>query len=400
MIEQAFRNSDRRYWLWLAFLLSVIGIGFLFYLRQFSQGLTVTGLSRDVSWGLYIGQFTFFVGVAASAIMVVLPYYLHDMKEFGRVTVLGEFLAVGAVCMCLLFILVDMGMPMRLMNVLLYATPTSPMFWDMVVLNGYLALNLIAGWKVLEAEYSGSPIRQWVKSLVYLSIPWAISIHTITAFLYAGLPGREFWLTALTAPKFLASAFATGPALLILLCFLLKRLAGFDAGREAVQKLAVILTYAMVITVFMVAVEFFTAFFSQMPGHMESLQYLFFGMHGHTTYVLLMWLFVLLSAVSLYLLLNRQTRANDTTLCIACAAAFCAMLIEKGIAFVIGGFMNNPFHRITEYVPTLAELCIVMGIWAVGAFIISLFYKVAVFVKSEDRYGRGLHIQHQHEMRG
>jgi molybdopterin-containing oxidoreductase family membrane subunit len=133
---------------------------------------------------------------------------------------------------------------------------------------------------------------------------------------------------------------------------------------------------------------------------MEALRYLFFGAHGHTTYAALMWLFVILSVVSLCLLLNRQTRESASTLCIACAATFCAMFIEKGVSFVIGGFVNNPFHRITEYVPTLNEFCIVIGIWAIGAFIISLFYKVAVFVKSEDRYGHGTNLKHQHEMRG
>lgn len=400
MIERAFQNSDRRYWLWLAFLLGVVGIGCCFYLRQLSEGFTVTGLSRDVSWGLYIGQFTFFVGVAASAVVVVLPYYLHDVKVFGKVTMLGEFLAVGAVSMCLLFILVDMGMPSRVMNVLLYATPTSPIFWDMVVLNGYLMLNLLAGWKMLESEYTGAPVSKWVKPLVYLSIPWAISIHTVTAFLYAGLPGREYWLTALTAPKFLASAFATGPALLIILCFLLKRLTGFDVGREAVSRLTITVTYSLLITLFMVAVEFFTAFYSQSPGHMVALQYLFFGIHGHTAYVALLWLFILFSVAATALLLNRRTRENNATLCAACTLIFIAMLIEKGIAFVIGGFMNNPFHRIAEYAPTFTEAGVTAGIWAVGALIISLLYKVAVFVKSENRYEGGMKIQHQHEMRG
>jgi molybdopterin-containing oxidoreductase family membrane subunit len=213
------------------------------------------------------------------------------------------------------------------------------------------------------------------------------------------LPGRVFWLTALTAPKFLASAFATGPALLILLCFLLKRLTGFDVGKQAVRRLAVILTYSVIITLFMVAVEFFTAFFSQSPGHMVALQYLFFGIHGHATYTVLLWLFVILSVAAVYLLLNGRARKSDTALCVASAFIFLAMLIEKGIAFVIGGFMNNPFHRIAEYSPTLTELSIAAGIWAVGALIISLLYKVAVFVKSGNRYGC-LNIQQQHEMRG
>ena len=112
-------------------------------------------MSRDVSWGLYIGQFTFLVGVAASAVMLVIPYYLHDFKKFGKLVILGEFLAISAVIMCVLFIFVDMGQPMRITNVILHPTPNSVMFWDSVVLIGYLGLNLVIGWTTLGAERKG-----------------------------------------------------------------------------------------------------------------------------------------------------------------------------------------------------------------------------------------------------
>ncbi len=189
-----------------------------------------------MTWGLYIAQFTFFVGVAASAVMVVLPYYLHDYKQFGRITILGEFLAVGAVTMCMLFIFVDMGQPTRVLNVMRYPTPWSLMFWDMISLSGYLVLNAVISLVMLSSERQGVSPPKWIKPIIILSIPWAVSIHTVTAFLYSGLPGRTFWMTAVLAPRFLASAFAAGPALLILLCLVLRKVAGFDAGREAIHQ--------------------------------------------------------------------------------------------------------------------------------------------------------------------
>lgn len=382
MLNKALRGS-KNYWSWIGFLLFLIGIGFMFYLGQLNQGLTTTGMSRDVSWGLYIGQFTFLVGVAASAVMVVLPYYLHNVKEFGRITVLGEFLAVAAVIMCLLFIIADMGMPARIFNMILYPTPSSPMFWDMIVLNGYLLLNIIIGWNVLQAESKSVMAPKWVKTLTYISIPWAISIHTVTAFLYSGLPGKHYWLTALIAPKFLASAFATGPALLIILCFILKKFANFDAGREAVNKLALIVTYGMIISIFMVAVEFFTAFYSQVPGHLYSLTYLFFGLQEYAGMVPLMWIFGLLSVAALCLLINKKTRENEKTLLIACIAVFLAMMIEKGISFVIAGFVPNSFKQVTEYLPSVSEIFISLGIWAVGLLVLSVLYKMVITVKDD-----------------
>jgi len=209
MLENAFKGS-KRYYGWMTALLAIIGIGFGFYIWQLRFGLGITGMSRDVTWGFYIAQFTFLVGVAASAVMLVLPYYLHHYKAFGKITILGEFLAVASVTMCILFIFVDLGQPMRVLNVLLYPTPNSVLFWDMVVLNGYLLLNIVIGWKILEAERNAVAPPSWIKPLIYLSIPWAVSIHTVTAFLYCGLPGRGFWLTAILAPRFLSSALRPG----------------------------------------------------------------------------------------------------------------------------------------------------------------------------------------------
>lgn len=364
-------------------LLVLMGMGFAAYLFQYNRGLTITGMSRDVSWGFYIAQFTFLVGVAASAVMVVLPYYLHNVKVFGKITILGEFLAVASVTMCLLFIIVDLGKPMRLLNVLLYPTLNSVLFWDMVVLNGYLFLNILIGWNVLEAERKGVHYAHWIKILIYISIPWAVSIHTVTAFLYAGLPGRHYWLTAIMAARFLASAFASGPALLILLSFIIRRYTKFDAGKEAIDKLSQIVTYAMIISVFFVGLEFFTAFYSQIPTHMESLIYLFVGLEGHGRLVPFMWLFLILAVVALVLLINPNTRKNERTLKIACGAVFLSMWLEKGLGLVIAGFIPNAFNQVREYSPTVPELMIALGVWATGFFVLTILYKIAASVKEE-----------------
>jgi Ni/Fe-hydrogenase subunit HybB-like protein len=367
---------------WILVLLVLLGLGFLMYLRQLSYGLGITGMSRDVSWGVYIGQFTFLVGVAASAVMLVLPYYLHDYKVFGKITILGEFLAVAAVTMCLSFIIVDLGQPSRAFNVLLHPTPNSVLFWDMMVLNGYLFLNIVIGWTILGAERKGAPPPKWVKPLIYLSIPWAVSIHTVTAFLYAGLPGRGFWLSAIMAPRFLASAFASGPSLLILICLFLRKYTKFDAGWEAIQTLAKIVTYAMLISIFFVGCELFTVYYSQIPEHMHHFTYLFVGLHGHHALVPWMWAAVILAISAVVLLINPNTRNNETTLTIACLCVFSALWIEKGVTLVLTGYIPSPLETITEYSPTLPEITITIGIWALGFLILSLLYKVAISVKA------------------
>jgi len=380
MFEKALAGG-RRYWIWLLALCVVIAAGFLFYLRQFSEGLAITGMSRDVSWGIYIAQFTFLVGVAASAVMVVLPYYLHNWRVFGKITILGEFLAVASVSMCMLFILADMGQPTRVLNMILYPAPHSIMFWDMVSLGGYLLLNAVIAHVTLRSEYKDVAPPAWIRPVILLSIPWAISIHTVTAFLYSGLPGRAFWLTAVLAPRFLASAFASGPALLILLCLLIRKFTSFDAGREAVRKLAVIVTYAMLANVFLMLMEVFTAFYSRIPEHLSPFEYMFFGLRGRTSLVPWMWTSAILAAVALILLLVPRLRQSERLLAIACSAVFVSLWIDKGVCLVVCGFIPSPLGAVTEYTPTLPEVSITLGIWAVGFLLVTLFYKITLSVR-------------------
>lgn len=361
MLEKAL-SGNRKYWMWIFALLGLAGIGTICYLWQFSYGLGITGLSRDVSWGLYISQLIFLVGVAASAVMVVIPYYLHNYKAFGKITILGEFLAVSSIVMCILFIFVDMGQPIRVLNVVLHATPNSIIFWDVVVLNGYLFLNLLIGWTVLGSEYKGVAPPTWLKPFIYISIPWAVGISTVSAFLFSGLPGRHFWLSAIMAVRSLASAFACGPALLIILCLIVRKYSKFDPGREALRTLGKIVTYGMIATVFFLGLELFTALYSNIPGHRHSFEYLYVGLHGHGELVFLMWVSAILALFSLVLLINPKTRDNEKTLTIACGAVFGSLLIEKGFGLMIGGFIPNPFEKVTAYWPTLPEGFISLGI--------------------------------------
>jgi Ni/Fe-hydrogenase subunit HybB-like protein len=384
MIERALTGNSK-YWAWMSFLAVLMAIGAFFYTQQYQQGLGYTGMSRDVSWGIYISQFTFLVGVAAGGLMVVLPYYLHNYKVFGRITIMGEFLAIAAVLMCMLFIVADLGQPARMLNVMLYPTPNSMLFWDMIVLNGYLFLNLLVGWTLVHHQYKSThgtvPPPGWIKPFIYLSIPWAVSIHTVTAFLYMGLPGRYLWMEAILAPRFLASAFASGPALLILLALIIKRVSKFDAGQEAIQKLVTIICYAAIINFFFLMMEFFIGFYGEVPGYRNTLQYLFFGFQGYDNLVPFMRLSIIFMISAIVLLLIPKTRYNETTLAIACAMLFISLWIDKGLGLVLGGFVPNPTYGVTEYLPTLGEIGITIGIWATGFFVLTILYKIALSVR-------------------
>lgn len=383
MIEHAL-HGNKKYWTLIFSLIILIGIGFISYMYQLREGLAITGMSRDVSWGLYIAQFTFLVGVAASAVMVVLPYYLHNYKAFGKMTILGEFLAVSSVVMCGLFIFVDIGQPSRVFNIMLYPSPSSMFFWDFVSLGGYLLLNIVIGWITLDSERKDIAPPKWIKPLIYISIPWAISIHTVTAFIYSGLGARSFWFTAIMAPRFLASAFAAGPALLILLTLIIKRVSSFDPGKEAIQTLAKIVTYAIIINVFFVLLEIFTVFYSGIEEHIQHFKYLFVGLHEKSNLVPFMWVSVTLAITAIILLINPRTRKRENLLVFACIAVFLSIWIEKGMGLVVTGFIPSPLDQITEYMPTLPEVLITVGVYGIGFLILSILYKIVITIREKE----------------
>ena len=384
MLENAFRGG-KCYWALLGMWAMLICMGLYFYSNQFLNGLAITGMSQSVSWGLYISQFTFLVGVAASAVMVVLPYYLHNFKAFGKMVILGEFLAVSAVLMCMLFIFVDLGQPTRVMNVALHPTLNSVMFWDFVALFGYLVINLVIGLVTLEAERRQAAPPKWIKPLIYLSIPWAVSIHTVTAFLYSGLEARPFWMTAVLAPRFLASAFASGPALLILLALILRTFTKFDPGKEAIQKLAVIVTYAMLANMFFVMVELFTGLYSDMPHHVAHFAYLFVGLqegaHSYTAIAHWMWACEAISVLCVILLLIPAARKRENLLAVVCVGVIAAVWIEKGLAMVVTAYIPSTLGHITEYTPTLPEIGITVGVYAIGFLVLTVLYKIVLGVR-------------------
>lgn len=267
---------------------------------------------------------------------------------------------------------------------MIHPTPNSVMFYDMLVLIGYLLLNITIGWVTLEAERHEIDPPKWIKPLIYLSILWAFSIHTVTAFLYAGIPGRHYWLTAIMAARFLSSAFCSGPAILLLLMLVLRKLTGFEPGKEATKTLATIIVYAMCVNVFFYLLELFTSFYSGIPGHAEPIRYLFSGHDGHLPWVSYwMWAAVIMAFGCLVILIPPQWRTHPTLMPIALIMLVLASWIDKGLGLLVGGFTPNMFEAVTPYMPTAKEIAVALGVYAIGALVLSLLWKVALGIKRE-----------------
>jgi len=374
--------GDKKYYVWVSFLSFLVLLGVSAYIGQLNRGLIITAMRDQVSWGLYISNFTFLVGVAAAAVLLVIPAYLYNFKPIKEIVLFGELLAISAITMCILFIMVDMGQPLRVWHILpiigAMNFPASLLAWDVIVLNGYLAINTIIVFYVLYRLSIGKEYKMSVIGpLIILSIPWAVSIHTVTAFLYNGLPARPFWNASILAPRFLASAFCSGPALMILLFQIIRKLSEVEIDNKALFKIAELIAYAMGINLFLLGAEIFKEFYSG-SIHSEPIKYLYFGLHGHNNLVPWTWFATVLNITAFFLFLFPKTRENFTTLNMACAFVITGVYIEKGMGLIIPGFIPDTLGEIYEYTPTMQEILITVGIWAVGALLYTFMLKLAI----------------------
>jgi len=379
------RTSTRgtwRFYAWMIVLTAVALVGVNAWARQAAEGMVLTHMTDHVSWGLYVANFTFGVGLAAGAVMMVIPAYLYEDEEMHDVVLVGELLAISAIVMCLLFVVVDMGRPDRLWHMIpglgRFNWPISMLTWDVIVLNGYLLLNLhVCGYLIYMRFLRRKPDKRWYVPFVFVSIGWAISIHTVTAFLYSGLGGRPFWNSALLAPRFIASAFVTGPAFVILLLQVIRRVTGLPTGEGPLRTLSSVLRVTVPLNLFMVASELFTAFYTG-GAHATSARYLFFGMHGHHALVPWIWTAIALNLTSAVLVFAARRQERRWALNTACAFAFTGVWIEKGMGLIIPGFVPSTLHELVEYVPSLTEWKITAGIWAAGLMVLTLAIRIAL----------------------
>ncbi len=376
------------YFAWVALLGILISAGAVAYIQQLTEGMIVTAIRDQVSWGFYISNFTFLVGVAAAAVLLVVPAYLYNFKPIKEIVLFGELMAIAAITMCIMFVVIDMGRIDRLWHVLPFIGgmnfPSSLLAWDIIVLNGYLFINVtISFYALYKMANSKEYNLNIIKPLIILSIPWAVSIHTVTAFLYNGLSARPFWNASILAPRFLASAFCSGPAIMLIVFQIIRKVSKIEIENKAIFKIAELMAYAMGINLFLLAAEFFKEFYSG-SVHLAPMEYLYFGLHGNDNLVPWMWTAMAFNVTAFFIFLRPQTRENLFTLNIGCVLIIIGIYIEKGMGLIIPGFIPGTLGEIYQYSPTMTEKVITIGVWATGALVYTFLLKLAIPVYTGD----------------
>lgn len=385
-IFRTITTGSKEYKVWLGCLALLAVVGVSFYFRQVSEGLIATNMRDQVSWGWYIANFTFLVGVAAAAVMLVIPYYVYHHKPIGNIVLIGEVMAVAAVSMCLMFILLDMGSPERFWHLIpfigIFNWPTSILTWDVIVLNGYLVLNLFLVTYALSKIYQGKHYKTgFIRPWILFSIPAAISIHTVTAFLYLGIPGRPFWNAAVLAPRFIASAFCSGPAFMVIIFQIIRKRTKLYISDEALHKVAELIAWAMAFNLFFLGAEVFKEIYSS-TAHIQPFLYLWQGLQGHDQLVPWIWTALIANSIAFIILVIPSFRNNFKTLNTACVLIFIGVYIEKGMGLIFPGFIPGTLGEIYDYMPNAMELWISLGVWAIGLMIFTVGAKVAIAIKT------------------
>lgn len=377
-------KGSLKFYAWLGFL-SIFTVIWLFgAAQQLDQGMIVTGLSDQVSWGLYLANFVFLVGVAAGAVTIIFPAYVYKHKALHEVAVLGEMLAIAAVVMCMLFVLSHMGRPDRLWHMLPYIGifnwPGSMLTWDVLVLNVYLILNVVGGFYFLYKKYTNESLnKKFYLPVIYIAIVWALSIHTITAFLINTMPARPMWHTGMMPIRFITTAFAAGPSLIILVFLIIRNNTKLWIKDEAIDMLSTIVTWCLGIALFLTLSEVVTELYHT-TEHTAGVQYLMFGYHGLNNLVPWFWGSLLAMIIAFIMLLIPGIRKDYKKLRIAAVLAFVGIWVEKGMGLLIPGSIPTPIGEFVEYSPTLLEILNCIGIWATGFIVLTILLKGAIGV--------------------
>ena len=380
-------KGSTKFYAWMGSLaVLIVGMLYVFYLQN-TEGLIVTGMTSQIHDGLYFANLVFLVGVAAGAVTIVFPAYVYHHEGMHKVTVLGEMLAITAVIMVTMFVFAHMGRPDRLwhMTPLIGIYSLSAMLgWDVMVLVGYLILNFICGFYYLWVKYTGGTInKKFFMPLVYISIVWALSIHTVTAFLIATMPARPMWFHSMMPIRFIVTAFAAGPCLIIMVFLVIRKNTKMWVEDSAINLLTTIITWCLGIAIFLTLSEIVVELYAR-TEHANSFYYLMFGLHGLTALVPWFWgsLILMVSAFAMFLI--PTIRSNYKLLPIPCVMTFVGIWIEKGMGLIVGGFIPSPIGEVTEYYPTFVEVLMTIGIWAFGFFILTILLKGAIGILQGD----------------
>ena len=315
----------------VAAVLTVAGIAC--WAVQLSGGMVQTGMRNLDSWGLYITNFMFFVGLSAGGLIISSVPNAFGMKGFGGISKVAIWTSVCCTCAAIGFVVVDLGGPARLWELFVYSNFSSPLMWDILVLGTYLVLSVIYLWAYLRAE-AGRMSHTAIRAISVVALVVAILVHNVTAWIFSLAPAHEFWHTALMGPWFVASALDCGTALVLIVCLALRRAGYLALDQGHVANLAKMLAVFVLVDLYFYACDLLTSGYFGGEG---------VAMLTSGALSPVFWTQVALMAVSVAILVVPRLRTTPGVVVasvLAILGVFC-----KRLQILVGGFQipNLPY---------------------------------------------------------
>jgi molybdopterin-containing oxidoreductase family membrane subunit len=366
----------------MAFLIALMGLGFAVWLHQLSNGLTVTGMNNVVSWGLYIIAFMYFVGLSAGGLIVVAGAQLAGTEQFRPLSRLAVVLSGAAIVVAALFVLPDLGHPERVYRIVISGQFYSPLVWDVIVIVAFLAIAGVDLWLLTRPRVRESAVTV----MAIVSLPVAILLASVDAWIFGLLVARPFWNSPLLAPMFISSALVSGMGLLLVVTVVLRKLNVLKVEQGVVESVGKLMVWFIAIDLFLLFAEVLTAIASNVPDHRDQTMLLLSGKLAP-----FFWPEVILGGLVPFVILALpQTRRKNGLLGLVGALAVGGILLKR--LNIMMASMSLPlielapgqsfgryvepgerfWLRLGDYTPTWVEWSIAAGIVAFGALLVTL----------------------------
>lgn len=401
-------RAPRGYALFLGLTLAVIAWGLVAYTLQWRTGLAVTGMSNPAAWALYIVNFVFLIGASAGGIIVGALAYALGIERFRPVARLAELAAVNCLILAMIFIMLDIGRPERFWHLFRYAEFGSPLIWDVTIIGLYLALalalvyisvrpDLVRAMAAVPArgrlyriltlgrtDLSPDALareRRLLKALAAISIPAAVLLHSITAWILGLVKAQPGWNTALLAPLFVVSAVVSGLAFVILAAIVSRVFLKIRIDDEAIRGLGRILFFAIPVLAYFLFAEMLTVMYAREPADVDIFREMTSG-----AYAPLFWFDMIGGLLVPFVLLALPIGRTVGGIGLASVLVFVGVLTERWNIVItpLLGHTNLPYPP-GAYIPTWPELSLVLATYAVGVLIYLLLARLFPLVELEER---------------
>lgn len=369
--ESFTESSAYKIWMVVFGVLTVVGL--VAWFIQLTKGLVLSDLGDNKVWGLYIVGFMFFTGVAAGSLIMASFPHVANLTQYKPYTKIASFVAaVSSVIAAGLFILVDIGNPLRLWNMIIHANFQSPLIWDAIILIGYAFLSIYFLSRLIQLD-TDSAQENSVKKWAWVSLIAGLLVG-ITANVFALQISKPSWYSGLQPFSFTVAAIIAGIALLILLGILLKSKQYISMENDLLDKMGKVVAAFLVFDLAIVATDLVTTAYPGTPEGLTYIQYIFTG--GGAP---LFWIQVGSALLAIIILLSSSM--NVRRIGIGSLLALVAIFMQKfsmlmaGFALPLITYAGPLMHGGNGYFPSLVEFGVAIGIISLGALLLMIGFK-------------------------